>query len=132
MPWTQRSAGRNWLRLALKLGLLLSDRKTWASVGERIRGRAEDIGEEAQEKYESATDRLREANQALRGGTPWLLHAVNFAGGVALGVGLGLLFAPASGEEIRSELRDKASDIKRKVSDAAVDLADLRGRASGE
>src|SRR5438046_6093307 len=54
--------------------------------------------------------------------------------GTVLGAGLGMLFAPKSGSELRGQLSEQAENIKnaasdqyRKVSEAAGDIAD-RGR----
>jgi gas vesicle protein len=40
--------------------------------------------------------------------------------GGAVGAGLGILFAPQSGEETRKQIKDKATDIKDKVEDEYV------------
>lgn len=131
MARLRRRGGTNWLRLALKLGLLLGVRRTWASI-EQLISRTGDFDDRDRERYQYSRDRLREANRALHGGHPWLFHAASFATGVGVGVGLGMLFAPASGEEIRSELRDRAVRISRNAGETAVDLTDLRERAIGE
>ena len=34
------------------------------------------------------------------------------AGGLVVGAGLGLLFAPSTGRELRSNIRDRAADLK--------------------
>jgi len=45
-----------------------------------------------------------------------------FAAGVGVGIGAGLLLAPASGEEIRNSIGEKVQDISDKV----------KGRMSGQ
>ena len=59
---------------------------------------------------------------------------VGFSAGAAVGIGLGILFAPKSGLELRTQLSDQAnrfannaSEGCRRVSETAEDLAD-RGR----
>ena len=44
-----------------------------------------------------------------------LRNILSFAAGVGLGVGAGILFAPASGAEIRSSIGDRVHDISDKV-----------------
>jgi gas vesicle protein len=104
-----------WARLALKCGLLLTDTKLWASVSERLRERADDMGDDLREQYEEKAERLHEAREALQGRQHWVAPTINFLGGLGLGIGLGLLFAPVSGEEARTALRDKVVDMTNKV-----------------
>ena len=47
-----------------------------------------------------------------------------FAVGAAIGAGLGLLFAPKKGEEIRKELKVKLDDLLRKVDE--IDAEDVK------
>ena len=42
-------------------------------------------------------------------------NAVSLAAGTGLGIALGLLFAPVSGEEIRRSIVEKAQDARAKV-----------------
>lgn len=46
-----------------------------------------------------------------------LRNILTFAAGVGVGVGAAILFAPASGEEIRSQIGDKVQDISDRVRD---------------
>jgi len=50
-------------------------------------------------------------------------HLLMFAAGVGVGIGAGLLLAPASGEETRSNLASKARDIRDRVSSRAAAAA---------
>lgn len=54
---------------------------------------------------------------------------VSFLVGVGLGVGLGMLFAPKSGEETRDMLLDKADEgrdfLKKQTADLKVNASDL-------
>jgi len=101
----------------MKFGLLLTDAKMWDAVNEQLKERSDDVRGAMKEKYEDTTDRLREARNALQGRSDWVASTASFLGGVGIGVGLGILFAPVSGEEARAALRDKATDVKNKVSD---------------
>lgn len=45
-----------------------------------------------------------------------LRNALSFAAGVSVGIGAGILFAPASGKEIRGSIIEKAQEIRHKAS----------------
>lgn len=45
-----------------------------------------------------------------------LRNVISFAAGMGVGVGAGLLFAPASGSDTRSSLREKVQDLGRRAS----------------
>jgi hypothetical protein len=68
---------------------------------------------------DSAADRmtdLRDRVQDLTVGQDHTLrNALTFAAGVGVGVGAAILFAPASGAEIRSQIGDKVQSIGGKV-----------------
>jgi len=120
---------RKWARAALKCGLLLTDTKLWTAIGEQVRDRVADVGDEVQRRYEDTADRLHEAHDALHGRNHWLAPTASFIGGIGLGVGLGVLLAPVSGEEARAVVRDKVVDIKNKMRGATVSAAgDIRAR----
>jgi hypothetical protein len=61
-----------------------------------LRGRAEDI-------YPGPNHTMR--------------NIVSFAAGVGVGIGAAILFAPASGEEIRNQIGEKVQDIGDRVRD---------------
>ncbi len=92
------------LRTLLRAGLYFldqSDRAT-ANLRDQVRDRVGDI-----------TTRTREAigmeqDHGAR-------NAMVFIAGVGLGVGMGLLFAPASGEETRDLISDKVQEVGSKV-----------------
>ena len=125
------SFGRNntkqWARLALKLGLLLTDAKLWASINDRVRDHAGDVGDFVNEKYSVAADRLDDARRSLRGETDWVAPLASFVGGIAVGVGIGILVAPVSGEEARATLRDRASGIKDEIKDKVSNIGSCYG-----
>ncbi len=115
----RHDSARKWARIALKCGLLLTDTKLWSSIGDQLRDRASDIGDEVQRRYEDTADRIHEAHSALQGRGHWLATAASFVGGVGIGVGLGMLVAPVSGEEARTVLRNKVVGMKNKATDVA-------------
>ena len=118
-----------WGRTALKFGLLVTDAKLWTSIGEQLKDGAADFRGEAHRRYEDTGGRLRDAHTALQGRSDWLTPSLSFVGGMGIGVGLGLLLAPVSGEEARAVLRDKVVDIKNRVSDVAADATGIRARS---
>jgi gas vesicle protein len=65
--------------------------------------------------------------------TDWILPAsIGLGVGAALGVGLGMIFAPQTGEETRKYLRDGASNLKDKAVTAATEAKEqLTAKANG-
>jgi len=111
---------KRWARLALKAGLLLTDSKLWAMMSDRLNERVDDVNDTVKENYREVSNRVQAASRAVRGrDNEWLAPTVSFLGGVSLGIGAALLFAPASGEETRSAIRDKAADFGNRVRERA-------------
>lgn len=107
---TRRPKATNWFRFVLKLGLLATDATVWASMN-RLLSEREDPGD-TRHIPEKASTNL--ATNRGRSRFPTLLT------GIGIGFGLGILFAPVSGEEARSVVRHKASDVKEKWDDVAA------------
>jgi hypothetical protein len=114
----KRITAKQWTRFALKWGLLLTDAKLWQSLNEQLREGANEVSNVVKRRYEKATDRLQDRRASTSAG--WLSPTATFLGGLGLGIGLGVMFAPVSGEEARAVLHDKVVDIKNKVSGVAV------------
>lgn len=108
--FSRRPNKKNWFRFAMKLGLLATDASVLASIGRMLTERG-DSNEILRPRERLATD--------LRTKSGWS-HTSTLLVGVAIGVGVGMLFAPVSGEEARNVLRHRATDVKDKVSDAAA------------
>jgi gas vesicle protein len=70
------------------------------SVG-RVSDRVSDLREQAEDLYSDDDHTVR--------------NVLTFVAGVGVGVGAALLFAPASGEEIRGQIGDKVQDIGDRV-----------------
>ena len=121
-----RSATKQWARLAMKIGLMLTDAKLWSLMSQRVQDRAEDVGDVVRDRYEDAADRLRDVRSSLRGDTHWVAPTLSFLGGIGVGVGIGMLLAPMSGEEARAAIRDKATDVSNKVNDFATGASRYR------
>jgi hypothetical protein len=92
------------------------------SLRERLPDNLDDIRDRARETYETASDRLGRATNALRGheDSQILSKAVALVIGVGIGVGIGLLIAPAIGQETRADIRDKVSDFGEEVRERAA------------
>jgi gas vesicle protein len=124
------SKTREWARLAVKLGLLLTEPKVLQEMGNRLNDRADSVADAITRKadaitrkYEDTVNRLEAASDALRGRSRWPSHAIAALAGIAIGAGFGILLAPASGEEIRREVRDRAMGIKNSVKESASSAA---------
>lgn len=128
--FTRESAATKWARFALKCGLVLTDAKLWSAVRDRLQDGAETAKDELKRTYDEGTDRLQEANRALQGRNNWMAPTLNFLGGIGLGVGLGVLFAPVSGEEARTVIRNKVVDIKQKMGGMAADAVGVHSTST--
>jgi hypothetical protein len=102
------------LSVLLGTGLYLID-----TLRERLPDNMDDIKGRARETYETASDRLGRATNALRGKEDSQIFDKVGALliGVGIGVGVGLLIAPASGEETRADIANKVADFGEKVRD---------------
>jgi len=89
------------VKALLRTGIHLleqSDRAT-ADMRDHVKDRAEDF--------------IDRTGRAIRGEQDHTVrNAVSFAAGIALGVGVGMLFAPARGEETRSSIAGKVQDMR--------------------
>jgi hypothetical protein len=87
---------------------------------------ASDVRDRVSDGVDVASDKvsaLRDQAKELSVGPDHTVHNVlTFAAGVGVGVGAAILFAPASGEEIRNSIGEKIQDIGGRV----------RGRFSSE
>jgi hypothetical protein len=99
------------LKMALKTGLYFLEQsdKTTAPIREKVRAQVEDV-----------TDRTRQAILGSEDHT--VRNAVSLTAGIGLGIAIGMLLAPASGEETRRSIVEKAQDAQ----------ARLQGRFSSE
>jgi len=111
---------KDWVRLAAKVGVLLTEPKVRAAIADRLKDRVDDVTDQVTSKYEDAVDRLESAADALRGRRYWPSRVGGFLLGIGVGAGLGILLAPASGSETRQAVRDKATDMKNKVVESAA------------
>src|SRR5580765_5700875 len=101
------------LNLMLGTGIYLLE-----SMRGRMAGTVEDLRSKAQDTYETASDRVSRAADVIRGedGSNVLGTVGAALLGLGVGVGIGLFLAPASGEETRNTIAEKARDIRERVS----------------
>src|ERR1039458_4542657 len=103
---------REVLGVLLTAGLYLLD-----NLRERMPDNIDDIKGKARETYETASDRLGRAADALRGkeDSQMLGKVGTLLRGGGIGVGVGLFIAPASGEETRADIANKVSAFGERV-----------------
>lgn len=102
--------------------LLKSVLKTVVYLLDQTEDTAGDVRDRVSERVGRVADRvsdLRDRAQDLYSGTQdhTLRNILTFAAGVGVGVATAMLFAPASGEEIRSQIGEKVQDIGGRVRD---------------
>jgi ElaB/YqjD/DUF883 family membrane-anchored ribosome-binding protein len=118
-------------KLLLGTGIYLMEQSDTAtkSARDRAAGQIEDLRDAAREKYERASDRVLRASRAIRGEDSNLLgNAIYFVAGAAVGVGVGLIFAPASGEVTRSVIAGRVQEMGDRVRDQ---FSSAEARATG-
>lgn len=115
----RRRSPKQWARIAMKIGLFITDAKLWSAINHQLRERADDISDSVRGTFKETSSRWNDAHDGLYGHSHWVGHTVGFLSGLGVGVGLGMLLAPVSGEEARSVLRGKATDVRNKVTDFA-------------
>lgn len=92
-------------------------------VRDRAADHAESISDTAKDVYDTARGRVHKASRAITGeDRSGLSSAAALVLGVSLGVALGILFAPASGEQVRQNIADKFQEFGGRI----------RSRVSGE
>jgi len=104
------------LRVLLNAGLALLESDTVTATRRRVADQIDNLGERTRETYEAAADRVGRASRSIRGEEDHTLtNTVAFLVGVGAGVGVGLLFAPASGEETRGTITGRVQELGEKV-----------------
>jgi ElaB/YqjD/DUF883 family membrane-anchored ribosome-binding protein len=104
------------LLLGTSLYLLEQSDSVTKNARERAVGQMEDLRDVAQQKYESAANRVARASRAIRGEDSNVVgNALRFVAGVGVGIGVGLILAPASGEETRNVIAGRVQEFGDKV-----------------
>jgi hypothetical protein len=123
-----RHKAKDWARLAMTFGLLVTDAKLWSAMNDQIHQQAADISDDMRRNHGPNIEQLSFAQR--RQGSDWLGRITSLFAGVGIGIGVGMLIAPSSGEEARATLRAKVSDVKNSVGDMAARTS--RSRAANE
>jgi len=101
--------------------LLKSVLKTAVYLLEQTEGVAGEMRNRVADGVDHASARVSDLRDQARdmyaGEDHTLRNALTFAAGVGVGIGAAMLFAPASGEEIRGQIGDKVQDIGDRVRD---------------
>ena len=78
---------KNWTRIAAWLGVLLTEPKVRARIGQSIKDRAESFADKAGSKYDEAVHRMEGARDALRGKPSRGPQVAGFLAGLGIGAG---------------------------------------------
>lgn len=100
------------LKSVLKTVVYLLDQAE--DVADDMRGRVSNTVDRASDRVSDLRDQARDL---YSGEDHTLRNVLTFAAGVGVGIATAMLFAPASGEEIRSQIGEKVEDISGKVRD---------------
>lgn len=112
------------LKSILKTAVYVLDQTE--GVADDMRGRFSDTVDRAGDRVSDLRDR---AQDMYAGEDHTLRNVLTFAAGVGVGIGAAMLFAPASGEEIRSQIGEKVQDISDRVRDRFT--SETRSAATG-
>jgi gas vesicle protein len=91
------------LKLFLKTAVYLIDQST-----DRVDRAADQVADRVSDLVDRGKEMIQPEDHTLR-------NALSFAAGLGVGVGAAILFAPASGEEIRSSIKDKVQGFRGQV-----------------
>jgi gas vesicle protein len=100
------------LKSILKTAVYILDQAENAT--EDMRDRVADHVDRVSDQVSEITDRGR---KVIYGENHTMRNVLTFAAGLGIGIGAGVLLAPASGEEIRNTVRDRVEDIGERVRD---------------
>jgi hypothetical protein len=106
-----RNRVKDWIRIAAKAGVILTEPKFRAAIADDLKDRYEGVSDTVSSKYDEAVSRMEAVGAALQGRKRSSSALMGFTVGLGVGAGLGLLLAPASGTETRATLREKANDL---------------------
>ena len=110
MAYGRGNNAKDWARLALKLGLMLTESSGRAEIGDRIKDQVGSVSDRIADKYEDTVDRFDAARSAFRGERSWASGLTGFLVGAGIGVGIGILLAPSASETV-SKVREAVTSM---------------------
>jgi gas vesicle protein len=122
-------------QIAAGTGLYLLDHsdETKRKVRQLLGDQMDDLRDRAKDTYAAAADRAADLSKVFRGdesnGTG--RNALRFMVGLGVGIGVALLMAPASGEDTRARLTEKAQEFGDRARQR-FGARDLRVAATGD
>jgi gas vesicle protein len=104
------------MRLLFSAGMVLTAPEGRDEVRDAASDQFDEVKERAAKGYDEVRHRIRRASRAIQGDEGGgMSNAVGLLAGVAVGVAVGMLFAPASGEETRALIMDKVQDVQERA-----------------
>jgi hypothetical protein len=106
---------KKFFEVALGTGLFILDQSDRArkSVGARVGDQVDGLRDVAHDGYRAAAERIGRVADTICGHDDrravW--NVVRFVFGLEVGIGVGLLVAPANGEETRTKVAEKAQEF---------------------
>jgi gas vesicle protein len=88
------------LKLFLKTAVYLIDQST-----DHVDRAADQVVDRVSDLVDRGKEMIQPEDHTLR-------NALSFAAGIGVGIGAAVLFAPASGEEIRSSIKDRVQGLR--------------------
>src|SRR5215469_12197214 len=102
----RRYSAKEWARLAMTFGLLVTDARIWSAITDQFGQRADHLGDLM--RYESdRTIAVRNQRMGLRQNHDWMARITSLLAGMGVGIGVGILLAPGSDDEMRAALRNR-------------------------
>lgn len=102
----------------MRSNLLKSILKTTVYILDQV-DRATDVRDRVSDRVDRVSSRVSDladqARDVIYGEDHTLRNVLLFTAGVGVGLGAGILLAPASGEELRNSMREKVEDIGDRV-----------------
>jgi len=85
-------------------------------VRDRLGDHIDTVSEKAKDAYDEASGRVRKASRAITGeDRSGISSTAALLLGVGVGVALGILFAPASGKQVRRNIADSAREFRGRI-----------------
>jgi len=124
----RRYSAKEWARLAMTFGLLVTDAEIWSAINDQFRQRADHLGDLIRHESDR-TIAVRNQRMGLRQNRDWMARITSLLAGMGVGIGVGVLLAPGSGNELRAALRNRVTAVKSNVGNVASGATQFRSEA---